>query len=91
MPLGKGALALWSSSYGKRRRGEKCPAAWWREKGDRVRGCEERREAEKEETRRLKKKKRGEGRRRKEERGGEEGNVGSGALALFDEMKVRRE
>jgi hypothetical protein len=30
MPLGKGDLALWSSSYAKRKPGERDLVAWWR-------------------------------------------------------------
>lgn len=38
MPLGKGALALWSSSYGRRKPEERHLVAWWWRRGERKRG-----------------------------------------------------
>jgi hypothetical protein len=61
MPLGKGALALWSSSYGRRKPEERHLVAWWWRRGS-GRGVGERGwEGEKEEMTGIEEEKKGEG------------------------------
>jgi hypothetical protein len=86
MPLGRDVLASWSSSYGKRRPGERHLVAWQRTGGTRERG---EREGGGRKGRGWRVEEEEKGKERKEE--GEEGDVGEAALALLmrDERALR--